>query len=163
MSGDNVFAKIGKFESNVTLYVTYSIGICLIISAIFMFVNNNSSYVKTTGTVTSAKCTLSPGTKTVQYDCKLNIIYMVDGKSLSGSIDVNSPTQYTNGSTIEVSYDPKNPSIVSSDTANNIVIGIISICIAFVIIGIAHLNRYLTQSSSTYATIQGISDVSRML
>lgn len=79
------------------------------------------------------------GKKSKVFNCYLNIEYVVNGKTYYNDITISNSTEYKNGDTIDIFYNPDDPNDIETQTFpfkpfgwGLIVVGIIIFILAFI-------------------------------
>ena len=165
---DNLINATVSFErtkTKIALYVVGAISIISILCAISMMFSKKSNYVNTTASMVTYTChPVSEAKNNTSYNCVMIVSYSVAGKTYSGQITQQSNTaNLTAGMQVPISYDPSNPTIIGSSSNNSTSSPLALIVCAVVIFAIAYGINYLTQHSTYFATLEGVSDASRLL
>lgn len=115
-------ARIGNTQVNTTNVVLSIVGVLMLICSVYIFTHPSDNVDGTAMAVNNSVCKQMHKTNS----CTTQISYVINGKNLTGSIVDNVP--HMKGSTVNISYDPKNPTnVVVRQTPNSIVAIIIAI------------------------------------
>jgi hypothetical protein len=162
----NTTSEIGKTTTTIQFYIALCLGLILACCGSY-FVSQKSTMVNGTATIASATCNqvtkVTNGKSSISYSCTLSISYVVDGKTYTSNIVADNSTPYMVGTTIDISYDPKNPSNVTLRQMSGTMMGSISCCIGITIVCAASLNYYFASKSKAYAAYQGASSIARLI
>jgi len=153
-------AELGKFQSSVGLYIGGFMCIIMMCIAIYLFTSKDDGLVDVKGIVQNR---YDVSAKRTMYNCSLTVKYVVDGKEYTGNTGLNSGQVYNVGDSIDISYDPKNPTNISPKQISKKLIAAIICGVALLVGGGAYLNYYMTRRFQTYAAAQGAATTMNVL
>ena len=155
------FSEIGKIQGSVGLVIAVIITVILFIAATYLLLKPEP-FQKTLATITSVNCPSTSKTTTsgksniTTYDCKLNVQYVINQVNYTSPLTINSQTDFTNTKTIEILYNPQNPSEIKYESISSKSLASISSVVGVVIIFFAGLQYYLTHKYASYAALTGV-------
>jgi hypothetical protein len=155
------FSEIGKIQGSIGLIIAVIITVILLIAATYLLLKPES-FQKVLATVTSVNCpstlkaTTSGKSNIITYDCVLNVQYVINQISYKSSLIINSQTDYSNTKTIEILYNPQNPTEIKHESISSKSLASISSVIGIVIMFFAGLQYYLTHKYQSYAALTGV-------
>lgn len=158
-------AELGKIQSSIGLYVAMFVSIIMICIAVYLFTRKSDGLVDGKAIVQNSQCTSHYDThaKRMMHNCDLTVKYVVDGKEYTGKTGLTSNTAYNIGDSVDISYDPKNPTQIRPKEVSKKLIAVILSVVALLVGGGAFLNYYLTSKSETYAAAQGAATTMNVL
>jgi hypothetical protein len=155
------FSEIGKIQGSVGLIIAVIITVILFIAATYLLLKPEP-FQKTLATITSVNCPSTSKTTTsgksniITYDCNLTVRYVINQNSYTSPLTISSQTDFTNTKTIEILYNPQNPSEIKYESISSKSLASISSVVGIVIIFFAGLQYYLTHKYQSYAALTGV-------
>lgn len=142
-------ASIGRIMALVGMVVACLIALGFVVAGGYML--NRPASTKTA----SVAAVVKKSQCSADNQCVISVEYMVDGKTLSASLQTGTP--YSEGNTVTMVYDPAHPEQVElpggmSSTAIGWIMILVGVIIA--VLGIGHW--YLTTQSKAYAGLVGV-------
>jgi hypothetical protein len=144
-------ADFGKAMSLISAVIGTIISIGLIIGGIYLITKKNVYTGKTSGKVIEAHCSEQNNITT----CHIRVSYTVDNKEYIISKDTNNWINL--GDTVDVEYNPLDPSNAEVQHMNPRLAGIILLSIAVFLLVAGWLSVYLTRRYKAFAAISGVS------
>lgn len=153
---------IGKISIWSDIIIGSILSILLIIVAIYFGFFYHKGWKKTSANILNSHCTKqsytnSKGRKKNKYPCDVQIKYKNSNENeytknleLHGS----SISSYPKGTTINVTYDPKDPTNVNEYVNKKAIVSIISIIIIVTLVGVFF--SYTFRKNKTYQTLKGV-------
>jgi len=143
-------ATFGRIISVIAVVIGTLTGLILIPYGIYMIVHKEKLTSTTVGEITGdPMCNPSDpgGNNKIVYDCSFTVDYKIDNTNYS--IDVNTSTgfKYSNGSSITVYYNPKDPSAGAIKSDSSHVAGIIILAVGIIIPLISWLWWYFAKKN----------------
>lgn len=153
-------ASYGRFRSDTNLISFSSFAVVACIVAVWLILLPDTHTQKAVGRIKSVDCVESNMTHNTnrqsRFECESSIEFKTnDGKSIVGKVRQSSNFKPVVGSEMEISYDPQNPSDISTLTIPLKSIGFIVCCITVLILSCILFERQMVKSNSTYASIYG--------
>ena len=154
----NGLAVVGQSYASIQFVSLVSFILLVCIIGGILASNNHSSSTNAT-VLANSTCSKSESDPKSSI-CSTEISYIVGNKTYTSNLSDN--TVHNNGQTINsIYYDPSNPNDITSFNLKTI--GFIMIfLVAPLILLLGYLSYYLTMNNTTYAAIQGASDISRI-
>jgi hypothetical protein len=147
-------AGLGRITANIGAYVATFIGVIMIIFGLVLVFKKKEKLKETTGTVSSSICNVYNNNQGY-YNCELLVDYIVDNKRYQTSVSKTSPTQIREGTSIEIFYDPNNPSESKLMQIPYSYLGWFLIIFAIFIIAGSWIWVYITNKSKMAAALGG--------
>lgn len=142
-------ASVGKTKATMNMVCLGIIGILMIICSIYLFTHPSNNVDGTAIATNTSSCSFVNNTNR----CTTQISYIVNGKTLTGSIVDYTP--HTQGSTINISYDPTNPANVVARQPPSSMVAIGIAVVGCLLIGGGYYNYTMTSKSKAYAAMEG--------
>ena len=161
--GDRIYSTAIEAEKAKSIFnavIGTIVGLCLLSVAIYLITKKDSLTAETDATITSSTCNVVTSGQNYTYNCTMVVSYTINGNTYTQSLITNSSTQYVNGTTIRIKYNPSNPSEIAVKSLSNSTIGFILIGVALCIVIGSWVMMYLTRKYEGVAALSAISDVS---
>lgn len=153
---DDVYTGVASFGLMMALIgavIGGIIGFALMAYGIYLISNPGPSKIGTTATVVSSNCTQSGKTTS----CNLKLSYKAANGSAMTATLMTSDGIHNTGDTINIQYDPVNPSDISQGTGgNSTMTGWILLIIGLIVAILSIGNYLLTKYSKAYAAFVGV-------
>lgn len=152
-------ASFGRLMALLGLIFGIVLGIGLIIASIVLYMKKSKYTKKVTANVKSSTCTNYSNNNNLNYNCTLNVTYTTsDNKQIEKIIYTDSNINYIVGSTIELVYNPDDPSdIIIGNQLPNKMISLFLLIIGIFVIGGSWLWYWISRKSKFGASVYGVS------
>lgn len=151
-------AKLGYFKSLISLIIAIVIGTVLIICSIQYFTSTDI-YKPIKASIINANCINKIVNNKSEINCNLQLQYIIEKTEYNGNLSITSTLSYTNGQIIDIEYNQNDPTKIRTIGLSSNTIGLISLCVAIILIGGAYFNYYLTTKYKLYASAEGIGTI----
>jgi hypothetical protein len=135
-------------------------GIVILICGTYLFFKKDNLTEKAKATIISNTCSKVVQENVVSYKCMLDLSYIVNGVTYTPSINTMARSPYTNGTIIDIKYNPDNKNEVEEDNSQNKIVSIVLSVVAILMIGGGWLWYYMNKKYEAVAGYSAISDVS---
>jgi hypothetical protein len=148
-------AAYGRFRADTSIVFFSSFAVVGCIIAIWLVLQPDNKKV-TQGKVKTVDCVDGPGSSQSRYMCNTQVEFVTDErKTIIGSMQQGLDFKPAINSDITISYDPNQPTRISTFTLSTRLMGIVSMILIVVLLSCLIFQRQLVNSNSTYASIYG--------
>ena len=133
------------------------IGLVMLAIGIAMLAKKQNKTSVTNGTISAATCHTIGNNK--EYNCQIMVHYDVNGIRHQTNLSLQNFAPYKAGDTIDLEYDPNNPSDVAVKTTGSKIFGTILIIFGIVIIALTWGYFYLVRHNKDFGTVMGVNDI----
>lgn len=157
-------ASLGKIMAIISAVMATIAGLIMIPFGIYMIARKSKLTKTALATVSGAPvCSESAEKSVITHTCAFSVTYKVGTKTYTSPLSTSGPISYESGNTINIYYDPTNPSDISENSDNSHVFGIILLVLGIVIPLFAWLWVYITSKSKLAAAAGGASEIMNIM
>lgn len=153
-------ATFGRIRVIIMTVILSLISMALLIGGVYMTISKKN-YASATAVLSNVQC--SPPNSQGQINCNFTVTYTVDGKTFSKSISQMNSNPLTDGSVIDIFYNPQNPSEIYIGDYAPSKTGWILIISAIALGLLTALIYFLTMKYKPFAAVEGAAGVVDLL
>lgn len=163
---NNAFSEVsdtvveyGQLHTMISAIISTILAIILIVISIILIKKKHNKTSIIDGVITNAKCDKYSLARETGYECQLTVTYIVNGKKYNSIINTRGPVEYAVKSSVELEYNPNDPTDVQIKTIGSKKLGIILIIIAVILLLFSWGYYYLVLKYPSFALFTGAKDI----